>query len=900
MITIADVFGNSKEVEYEGNLLEFLKSENLTSSATHVYFNFVELHAFDMDVKSGDNVYIINQPQGSVSTALAYIGKLALSAAVSYAVGKLFEPDMPSLTNPMGDGALNTSKDSPSYSLNSQQNEAKRGEPIPLVYGVPRLWFPLIAPPYYRYEDGEEFLYQLMCIGHNKLHIDRLFLSDTPIGDIPSSSFEYRIFTEDNFGDIPTYFDNYQELVKTLPDPNNLEVRGAPSHQTYNVSFEDGNAIHFYPFDSGVIPDLTALQSGSTIEVNGTVHNDGVFTVDLVENIGTEDQRVVTVETTVLEPNVDSGMCILTGNPWTTFMTNGDNFTVVGLDWFEGLVFDENYYVGNTYKIHMKNPIGDDGNSLPDTTFEGEVIEAYLIDYDLILTFNITNPFGIDGHVNNNFTDCNVILLSKNGSVVPIEAGMTFETSYGPYRFDETTREGRDMTHFEIDVNFPNGVYEIDTTSGDYIDHTIEFQFTLCHVDLDGNLLGCVEKVESITSNETSSIRQTYRYSTSDLPYANVVGKYYVQIKRITPESDSNYVYDRMYVSRVKGLYGFSNFNWGDITVMLARVKASNAISSLSQFNINGFVGAPQTTLSDVVKDLYSNDVYGGSMDVNDVIIVDGDADSVEVDCVFSSRLTVFDAIQTLCKANGFFAYPVGTKMYIRKDKAQDVVKFIYNETNIVKGSLNVSYLFRDVEQDCVEVRYFDKNSMWAQLSQRFPDTGMKPESYDLLGVTTEAKALEIAKLTYNRKVYQKKQIEFKTDIQGWIPQYLDKVMIVLEMTKWGYSGFIQAFNDRVITLDCDFGVIDPSNTDGYDTIIFRNKAGIPSQPYTFTITGVGVITLNEDPPTWLYVGDAYDNTSYALGIGTAVEQYYTVVGVKPYDEQVSITCINYDAAIYS
>ncbi len=93
---------------------------------------------------------------------------------------------MPSL----GGGYGNTAAPSPTYSLQAQGNQARLGQPIPVLYGRHIVYPDLAATPYTRYENNEQMLYQLHCIGQGEYELESIRIEDTPISSFEEIRYE--------------------------------------------------------------------------------------------------------------------------------------------------------------------------------------------------------------------------------------------------------------------------------------------------------------------------------------------------------------------------------------------------------------------------------------------------------------------------------------------------------------------------------------------------------------------------------------------------------------------------------------------------------------------------------------------------------------------------------------
>jgi sulfur carrier protein ThiS len=71
---------------------------------------------------------------------------------------------------------------SPTYSLIAQGNEARLGQPIPVLYGRHLIYPDLATQPYQEFSGGDQYLYQLHVIGQGEYDLEQVRIEDTPIG----------------------------------------------------------------------------------------------------------------------------------------------------------------------------------------------------------------------------------------------------------------------------------------------------------------------------------------------------------------------------------------------------------------------------------------------------------------------------------------------------------------------------------------------------------------------------------------------------------------------------------------------------------------------------------------------------------------------------------------------
>ena len=148
--------------------------------------------------------------------------------------------------------------------------------------------------------------------------------------------------------------------------------------------------------------------------------------------------------------------------------------------------------------------------------------------------------------------------------------------------------------------------------------------------------------------------------------------------------------------------------------------------------------------------------------------------------------------------------------------------------------------------------------------------------------------AEDMAMYLYKQDEARRKIVSFSTDIQGLVPQFLDKIMISHNALQWGEAG-------EVYSKSGDNLVISDALTDltSGKTIVFRDIDGSVSTAYSITIVDEYNITV-VGMPTWVSV-----NTFYTIQeAGTARE--FLVIAVKPSGNNVQIDCVNYDPDIYT
>lgn len=126
---------------------------------------------------------VVGAAYGAVWGGVAAAG---VSIGGSMLINALVPPPKPSL-NGMSSSLSATS---PTYSLQAQGNEARLGNPIPVIYGRHLIYPDFASQPYYTYINDEQYVYQLHCIGQGEYNIENIRIEDTPISSFSEITYQ--------------------------------------------------------------------------------------------------------------------------------------------------------------------------------------------------------------------------------------------------------------------------------------------------------------------------------------------------------------------------------------------------------------------------------------------------------------------------------------------------------------------------------------------------------------------------------------------------------------------------------------------------------------------------------------------------------------------------------------
>lgn len=1001
-----------KETTHE-TLIDFLLEEypkGFHNVPTKIFEDYTEIPIEEYDRELDPEAYytIIHQPgvtAAAIGLAEVWYGvfvaaaiNFAISYAINYVLTAIFAPDLPAGMD--SSAQKSDGKASSVYNLNSNQNSVRLGQPIPVLYGRTRTYPSIIERPYYRYENNEQYLYQMMCVGAGKYNIDELLIGDSQESNLSPDDILYKPYINNSFnaGDIKadiaaTFGDsNYHMRVNTLPEVSSVELRGTPSSSKFIMRFE-GTNITFYTYASGESPDLSSIVNGSVITISGTVSNNGSYVAS-----GSAINGVVPIGSKVDNPS------------WISFTTEPSDAVNYSYNYPNTQYQEYNKYLShiiNGTDIIQYAPIGLGVGSV--VTISGTTNNPGI---EFQVTREATRSWDVYDSTSPKYGGTEVTPLlsyyhpTVSGTVtftfIAKEYTAQFETSYGAYTLEATPSK---LAGIELDIELPRGLYNTDS-NGDFTNRNVLLEYKLIgNTETNWINMAGVSETYTATEKEANPFRFTFPISIpSEFTDENPLS---IRVRRstVTPEPTGFKSQDMAVLTSVKAIYNEPDINnYGDITLLWARLKATNAISSAGQVRLNAWVTRQdkKASVMEAIEDIYTNTDYGAGLPASDLVLDVVDATIVgetegpystdiayyirdggtgryyiywggilvvdsatllpvstwiaclpgttdaeymvtEVSPIFDtpypvsrrllsvpnplytkfngaldSKNTVMDTLKLISKAGRYSAYLDGQTINFRKDAEQLIRTSLFNETNILKNSFKIDYLFGEESgNDGVLVKYRDPDT-FKESQATYPDTSINPQQMELIGCTEYNVAISSAAYGYKSQKARKKIVKFKTDEQGLIPNYLDRIGVSHNVPKWGQGGQITSFSGQTIYMDEEYLTEYPFASDCSDTldctdvmfpecpieqlaIVFRAPNGTVSDIYPCTKISASSVDVTGTLPTWLYFGDLQDNTYFSIGELATIVKDYTVTEIKPSGlGEFEIQAVNYDPTIYT
>jgi sulfur carrier protein ThiS len=471
------------------------------------------------------------------------------------------------------------------------------------------------------------------------------------------------------------------------------------------------------------------------------------------------------------------------------------------------------------------------------------------------------------------------------------------------------------------DLVCPRGLFTVND-AGDYISESATASLYATEIDAAGVDVGFEFLVDdvTITGATATQIRRTFKYA---VPH----GRYKVRAVRTDIKSTSNRTADQLDWAGARG-YSSEDIDYGDVTMLAIKIKATNTLSSSSSRKISCIA---RRILPVPVYDGGSNSYdFSTELETNsiawaiaDMCRADYGAGVVEAryniaqlvafealfvsrgdsfNAIYDSTQTFWDAISLAARAGRMRPFIQGGLIHFTRDSVMTLPTALFSVRNMVKGSFKMTYIMTAEDTaDAVDVEYFDEN-VWkprvvrAQLDVEAPTTIAKVKSF---GITNRDQAWREAMASAAANRYRRKEIYFETELEGHIPALGDLIAVQNDIPEWGQHGEIVDETAGVFTVNENL-----EWTDGVSHfVMLRRPNGSPQGPLEVSQFGVELnkFTLTFDATDFtVRTGSSGEKTHISFGRAGNVVQLAKVLSIVPRDKTVAITAINEDARVHS
>ena len=830
----------------------------------------------------------------------------AITTAAALVLNALFGAKPP--------GAKRQEAESPVYSISGVANRARPGEPIPELFGEMPAVPDLAAQPYVRYEDNEQFYRFLACLGVGEYAILGHLIDSSPVEDFADPNpVTVTVFAPaahgQTFGVIEVAVT--QAKLDAGQDPATVGIY-ENVHTSVEVGDQDlvstttsGSTVEA-PCDFRTPPDPTNrfnLEGGATLPAawepgvgfvleGAGAGNDGNFTLQVVSG---NRKGFRSIEETVTVPadgdalgsvaasaaEAYAGGIALTLAARPAFLVVTALVTVVYPDLTE--------HAGTVAAVFQSGPVwfvNIDGPSVPPPG-----AGSY--------AFKMRIPSG--------FPVVRVRLATSGEAGGPL----------GPFTASLATAPA--TRRLEVDLEARRGIYR-SGTQGNLAERVADLRFTLQPIDGAGDPAGApiIEDVAFAGATRTPQ-RRSFAWDVPD-------GRYAVIGERLDAEEDDFRIQSRITWTGLKAvLRGPSGTVYGPNTLMFVEIRATDGIANAGARRFRtrcvrrlpakaGTIlesdGGPVETRNPADAWWYIAGLKGVARDTEAVEAAwdRWDNDTAAFNGVFDTRLTLGQALNAVLAPVLATTLPLGGQLTILREEPRELLDALYNRETMAPGSLKLGYDFDDAgAPDGVRVEYREAAAFNPAFAT-WPTGAAEPEEVFLRGITDAAVALAMAKLRWNRRLFQRKTAEWTTGPEGHIALLGDRVGVSHPMLGAAESGLLmrwQAVGEGT-ELIVDRRLAWPEGESVYLTL--RRLDGRPSEPLEVTRGEVpeeadfDAVLLPELPEGWsasdLAVKGSPQPTVFSFG--PAGFQSFSVNGAEDAGEDaVVLKGTVYDARVY-
>jgi hypothetical protein len=486
----------------------------------------------------------------------------------------------------------------------------------------------------------------------------------------------------------------------------------------------------------------------------------------------------------------------------------------------------------------------------------------------------------------------------------------------GPFTLNEWDNP---IKRIGIDVSFPQGLYKM-SSKGKLESQAVELEFEYREIGEFGGAIGSWTELvyPTITRSDNTPQRVTFNQAVP-------LGRYEVRGRRITDKPDSVKISSQARWESVKGYAKLHN-NFGEVTLVEMVALATNNLNDNTSkaFNlkvtrklrtwdpVDGWSATrvatrnPAWAFCDVFRSEYGAKLSTSFLDMQAIydLSLIFEAKNQWFDWVFDQPMTVWEAAKMIMRVGRCVPIPQGSLITAVRDKAQTLPSAVFNQHNIVKGTLTEKLrLFEFQPFDGIVVEYTD-NDTWKprEVTCVLPGRdGLNLDRIKFPGCTNRNKAYQEGLYILSRREYQRTTVTFQTGLEGHLPTYLDLISIAHDTIRVGQGGMIMGYNPSTNVMTLSEEVVFATDNIVHKIAIRGDDGAILGSPITVTRgSAPNKVVLATDPSVTLDFSPDRVPPLYAFGVADLWSFMGKVVSIKPMDEKtVEITCVNYTSKSY-
>jgi len=466
-----------------------------------------------------------------------------------------------------------------------------------------------------------------------------------------------------------------------------------------------------------------------------------------------------------------------------------------------------------------------------------------------------------------------------------------------------------------FDIVLPRGLYYANDNGG--LDtRSISFAAQVRQINDAGSPVGSWSTVVTDTISKATTTPQRFSYR------AGVAsGRYEARIARTSlKDNDTRTGNDIAWAGLRAYLPGVQNY--GTVTVLAMKMRASNQLSvqssrrinviatrKLSTWNGNIWTNPvatrnPAWAIADICTANYGMGLSTSRIDpaglfaLANVLSARGDT----FDAIYDAQQPCWESMSQIARCGRALPYIQGGSVYVVRDSAVATPSALFTMRNIVKNTFKLSYLLPNEETaDAVDVEYWD-NGLFQPKQVRAALAGSTESTVakrQLFGCSNRTQAWREGMYMAAANRYRRRMVSFQTEMEGFIPTVGDLIAIQHDMPQWGNSGEIVAWNDTTLTATLSEPVTFAA---GNHYMALRKRDGSVDGPILVT-AGVDAysVVFASAPSITLDTGLDRERTHFAFGAADALYVEAKVLGIRPRGlERVEISAVVDSDAVYT
>jgi predicted phage tail protein len=450
-------------------------------------------------------------------------------------------------------------------------------------------------------------------------------------------------------------------------------------------------------------------------------------------------------------------------------------------------------------------------------------------------------------------------------------------------------------------------------------------------------LNGIYETVTTFNNYKTvtSSSRSVVRSKDIYIVPANAHGTYDIRVTRLTADSDSTRISDKMYLSKITEVMEDA-FTYPRIALVGLKAISSEVVSGSFDFSclaegalIRSYDGALYTVtysnnpawvcydiLTQPVVDNSRNIVRWDGIDPSRIVVDDfrswadwcdtlitvtgtsTQEKRMTFNGIYDTEMNMWEAAWKVCEiARGCLVWR-GTNLSVLIDKEEDPVQ-LFTVGNIGSGSFRETFLSMEDRASEIEVDFQNSAEDYERDKQVIINTNIdnpsNKVSLQLLGVTKASEAARIANFRLLCNQYLLRTIEFDVDIDAIACTVGDVIRVQHDIPQWGAGGRLVSAEASSVVLDKEVTIEDSPHI--YELIVRLSTDTVVTKEVDTTITGT-VSTINVTVP-FASLPSTYD--VYAFGESLLATKDFRITNISRAGDQVcSIKALEYNSLIYA